>query len=215
MAGLRVKRTPVPESTLRLPKTIAWTVTAVPRSAGMPSRSRYVRARSLFQERKTASIAARSWTQASLGTASAPTMSRNIASNRFRQLAANFGLPERAARPWVVASLRPRLRIVSIIPGIEIGAPERTLTRSGSAGSPNRCPTRSSMRAMCARSSASSAAGQPPARYSLQAAVEIVNAGGTGSPRSWAITDRLAALPPMSRLSSANVRSWRWSQSKT
>ena len=30
----------VPESTLRLPKTIAWTVTAVPRSSSIPSRAR-------------------------------------------------------------------------------------------------------------------------------------------------------------------------------
>ena len=82
-------------------------------------------------------------------------------------------------------SLSPRLRIVSIMPGIETGAPDRTLTRSGSAGSPNRRPTRSSMRAMCVRSSPSRPSGQPLARYALQAAVVIVNAGGTGSPSSW------------------------------
>ena len=143
-------------------------------------------------------------------------MSRNIASKRFRQLLANFGLAEAASSPAVVASLRPRFRIVSIIPGIEIGAPDRTLTRSGFAGAPNSWPTSRSMRAMCSRSSSSRPAGQPCARYSLQAAVVIVNAGGTGSPRSTAMTVRFAALPPTRRLTSAKLRpSCCWSQSKT
>ena len=216
MAGLRVKSTPVPESTLRLPKTMACTVTAVPRSSGIPSCSRYARARSLFQERKTASTAARSCVHGSSGTVSTPTMSRNMASKRFRQLPANLGLPEDAASPAVVASLRPRLRIVSIIPGIEIGAPDRTLTSSGFAGSPKPWPTSCSMRAMWARSSSSRPAGQPCARYSLQAPVVTVKAGGTGSPRSTAMTMRFAAFPPTSRLTSGKVRpSWRWSQSWT
>ena len=35
------------------------------------------------------------------------------------------------ASAWTVVSLRPRLRIVSIIPGIESRAPERTATRFG------------------------------------------------------------------------------------
>ena len=131
VAGLRVNRTPVPESTLRLPKTIAWTVTAVPRSSAIPSRARYVRARSLFHERKTASTASRSCAQGSSGTSSTPTTSRNIALKRCRQFLANFSLPDEAARPAVVASVRPRLRMVSIMPGIETGAPDRTLTRSG------------------------------------------------------------------------------------
>ena len=39
-----------------------------------------------------------------------------------------------------VLAFNPRLRIVSIIPGIEIAAPERTETRSGSSGSPKRLP---------------------------------------------------------------------------
>ena len=37
---------------------------------------------------------------------------------------------------------------MSIIPGIETGAPERTLTSSGSAGSPNRRPTAASTSAI-------------------------------------------------------------------
>ena len=40
VAGLRVNTTPVPESAPRLPNTIAWTVTPVPMSSGMPSRCR-------------------------------------------------------------------------------------------------------------------------------------------------------------------------------
>jgi hypothetical protein len=143
-------------------------------------------------------------------------MSRNIVSNRDRQLAANFGLRERAARPAVVASLSPRLRIVSIIPGIDTGAPDRTLTRSGLSGSPKRWPTPSSTCAMWARSSMSRPSGQPWARYSLHASVDTVNAGGTGSSSSTAMTVRFAALPPTRRLTSSNVRpSCRWSQSKT
>src|SRR5438046_10393458 len=43
----------------------------------------------------------------------------------------------RAARPLVVSSFRPRFRTVSIIPGMENFAPERTLTSSGSFRSPN------------------------------------------------------------------------------
>ena len=43
-------------------------------------------------------------------------------------------LPVRSARPFIVSSFRPRLRIVSIMPGIDARAPERTLTRSGALG---------------------------------------------------------------------------------
>ena len=39
--------------------------------------------------------------------------------------------------PSTTMSLRPRLRIVSIIPGIDARAPERTDTNNGFAGSPN------------------------------------------------------------------------------
>ena len=55
-----------------------------------------------------------------------------------------------AARPSTASSLRPRLRIVSIIPGIETAAPERTETSSGSSGSPKRLPLRSSSAPRCA-----------------------------------------------------------------
>ena len=73
--GLRVKRTPVPESAPRFPKTMACTVTAVPRSFEIPSRRRYALARSPFQDLNTASIEARSWSHGSSGT-SPPMTSR-------------------------------------------------------------------------------------------------------------------------------------------
>src|SRR5665647_1793101 len=42
--------------------------------------------------------------------------------------------------PCTVVSLRPRLRMVSIMPGMEARAPERTEISSGSAASPNFLP---------------------------------------------------------------------------
>ena len=49
----------------------------------------------------------------------------------------------RLARPCTVSSLRPRLRTVSIMPGIEARAPERTETSSGLLASPKPAPTSS------------------------------------------------------------------------
>ncbi len=192
------------ESGPRLPKTMAWTVTAVPRSSGMPSLRRYVRARSLFQERNTASMAWRSWSHGSSGTSATPTIERKLATKRSRQLRAKASLTTRA-RPSVVASFRPRFRIVSIIPGIDTGAPDRTLTRSGSVGSPKRRPTAVSTSAIRARISSSRPSGQPFARNSRQVAVVIAKPGGTGRPRSRAITPRFAALPPTSAFASSSV----------
>ena len=48
----------------------------------------------------------------------------------------------RLASASTVSSLRPRLRTVSIMPGIEARAPERTETRSGASSSPKRRPVR-------------------------------------------------------------------------
>ena len=66
-------------------------------------------------------------------------------------------LPVSATSPWSVSSFRPRFRTVSIIPGIENLAPERTLTRSGSAAFPKPLP-------VCASTSltASSTSSQRP-----------------------------------------------------
>ena len=49
--------------------------------------------------------------------------------------------------------------MVSIMPGIEARAPERTETKSGFAGSPNLAPTSFSIRATAPRMSASSSFG--------------------------------------------------------
>ena len=49
--------------------------------------------------------------------------------------------------------------MVSIIPGIEIAAPERTETSSGSVASPKRLPVRSSSALTCASTSAARPAG--------------------------------------------------------
>ena len=51
------------------------------------------------------------------------------------------------ASPCTVSSFRPRLRIVSIMPGIEARAPERTETSSGCSRSPKLRPTDFSTRA--------------------------------------------------------------------
>ena len=165
-------------------------------------------ARSLFQERNTASMASRSCCHGSSGTGSTPTIAANIVSRRARHAAANAGSPVTLARPSVVAGVRPRLRIVSIIPGIDTGAPERTETSSGSAGSPNRRPVVASTSAIRSRSSASRPAGQPVARTSRQVAVVIAKPGGTGSRRSGpSIRARFAALPPMSARTSCGSSS--------
>ena len=44
---------------------------------------------------------------------------------------AKRALPVNLIKPWTAASVRPRFRTVSIMPGIDTAAPERTETRSG------------------------------------------------------------------------------------
>ncbi len=51
---------------------------------------------------------------------------------------------------------------MSIIPGIETAAPERTETSSGSSESPNRLPAFASSEAMCFATSSSSPSGSSP-----------------------------------------------------
>jgi hypothetical protein len=90
----------------------------------------------------------------------------------------------------------PRLRTVSIIPGIENIDPLRTETRSGSPGSPRARFIFFSRDASCLSTSPSSAAGTlPVAMYARHASVVIVNPGGTGSPR-FVISARFAPFPP-------------------
>jgi hypothetical protein len=106
-------------------------------------------------------------------------------------------LPVDAARPSTATSFSPRFRIVSIIPGIETAAPERTDTSSGFDASPKPFPVRSSSAAMCLSTSSSSPTGgsPPPARYARHASVVIVNPSGTGTPRA-VISARPIPFPP-------------------
>ena len=91
--------------------------------------------------------------------------------------------PDAAARPGSVFVVRPRFRIVSIIPGIEERAPERTETSSGSFGSPKRLPGRLlDARERRVHLRASRRRAPAPRPYSAQTAVSIVNPGGTGMP---------------------------------
>ena len=71
------------------------------------------------------------------------------------------GAAPRAPRPS--ASLRPRLRMVSIIPGIEARAPERTERRSGRSSPPSVLPVICSMPARAASTSASKVGRVAPA----------------------------------------------------
>ena len=55
------------------------------------------------------------------------------------------------ARPSTTRSFRPRLRMVSIMPGIDMGDPERTETSRGLVASPNFFPVRASSEAIASR----------------------------------------------------------------
>ena len=60
----------------------------------------------------------------------------------------NLGLPVFSIIPGMVSEQRPMLSMVSIMPGMELLAPERQLTRRGSLGSPNFLPIIFSMAAI-------------------------------------------------------------------
>ena len=68
--AFRDMATPAPESLPMFPNTMAWMLTAVPRSLGMPAARRYSRARFPFHERNTAAVARRSCSAGSVGKAS-------------------------------------------------------------------------------------------------------------------------------------------------
>jgi hypothetical protein len=90
------------------------------------------------------------------------------------------------------------LRIVSIIPGIDTAAPERTDTSSGAPASPKRLPVLRSRRRRLRSISSRRPSGQAPSpRYATHTLAAIVNPGGTGTPRL-VISARLAPLPPSS-----------------
>src|SRR3954469_1839777 len=202
-----------------------------------------MKARSLFQERNTASMASCSWAVGSCGNsmpASASTMAlnrsarplrssaessgsvatprslrscssacSNFAPSTSRTILANIctkrryesyakrGLSVCLASPPTDTSLSPRLRTVSIIPGIENAAPDRTDTSNGSVASPSCLPIFASRAESAAATSSMSPAGiaLSAAMYARHASVLIVNPGGTGRP-SLVISARLAPLPP-------------------
>jgi hypothetical protein len=88
--------------------------------------------------------------------------------------------------------------MVSIMPGIEARAPERTDSSSGSAALPKRLPICCSTKATPARTSASisrSAWSLPCSVNTVQASVLMVKPLGTVMPRRH-ISARLAPLPP-------------------
>jgi hypothetical protein len=113
--------------------------------------------------------------------------------------------------PSTDRSFSPRLRTVSIIPGIENLAPDRTETSKGSVGSPSALPMRASSSLRCSATSASRPSGQPPFMYARQASVVMVNPGGTGSSSTDVISARLAPLPPSRSFMSLGGRGCWWS----
>ena len=62
-----MKATPVPESCPMLPKTMHWTLTAVPQEAGMLLSRLYASALALFQDWKTAPMAPHNCSSGSSG----------------------------------------------------------------------------------------------------------------------------------------------------
>ena len=119
------------------------------------------------------------------------------------------------ASPSTDASLRPRLRTVSIIPGIENFAPERTETSRGSRASPRRVPIARSRRRRARPTSSTSPSGITPVSHARQASVVIVKPGGTGSLSTEVISARFAPLPPRRSFRSIGGRRCAWSKSKT
>ncbi len=238
-----MKHTPVADVAPLLPNTICMTLTAVPRSSGMPFAFRYTAARGLPHDANTASTDRRSCSRGSVGrsspvccratarnVATSPrrssasrsvscatprralsassssanacagtpsTTSPYICTNRRYESHAKRGLPDSAASPSTDSSEIPRLRIVSIIPGIENTAPERTDTSSGRSRAPRRRPVRCSSASRCASTSSHSPSGHDPPRCiaATHAAVVTVKPSGTGTPMR-RISATPAPLPP-------------------
>ena len=83
------------------------------------------------------------------------------------------------------------------MPGMDMGAPERTDTSSGSSASPIFLPMRASRSSRYSWMVPSAPSGHalPALAYSMQVWHVMVNPGGTGSPML-AISARFAPLPP-------------------
>ena len=68
------------------------------------------------------------------------TTSENICINLLYESHVNLSFPVSLAMASAVVSFNPRLRTVSIIPGIDIAAPDLTETKSGFFSEPNFLP---------------------------------------------------------------------------
>ena len=133
------------------------------------------------------------------------TTSPYICTKRRYESHAKRSFPVFLAKPSTTSSFKPRFRMVSIIPGIEARAPERTETSKGFSTSPNLDFISSSTPAMAFSTSALSRATTssfPFSKYSLQTSVVIVKPGGTGTPIKF-ISAKLAPFPPRRFLISA------------
>ena len=120
----------------------------------------------------------------------------NISMKRRYESQANRESPVIDSSVAATSCDMPTLRTVSIIPGIENFAPDRTETKSGFFGSPNDLPIFFSRSIIALSISFKRSALNPPVRkYSWHARVVIVNPSGTGMPKV-AISARLAPLPP-------------------
>ena len=133
------------------------------------------------------------------------TTSPYICTKRRYESHAKRSFPVLRANPATTSSFKPKLRIVSIIPGIEARAPERTETNKGFSTSPNFDFINSSTPLIDFSTSSfnnSTTASFPFSKYSLQTSVVIVKPGGTGTPIKF-ISARFAPLPPNRFLMSA------------
>ena len=95
------------------------------------------------------------------------------------------------------SSLRPRFRIVSIIPGIETGPPERTDRSSGRRRRRSACPSMLEAREVLIDLLGETRGPRPSRIVRRHASVVIVKPRGTGSP-SCVISARPSPLPPSS-----------------
>ena len=114
-----------------------------------------------------------------------------------RQSEAKRGLPVAGQSPATVSSFKPRLSTVSIMPGIENFAPERTETSSGLAASPKLLPSLRSMPCTPATTCSHSPSGNWPVAGDEGATgpVVIVKPGGHGH-AARVISATPAPLPP-------------------
>ena len=168
-----------------------------PRAAGTPAPARS------FHDRNTASIAPPQLRATGRRAAARPRSTRIrrrkpvAAVGGERRVAGDARQPRRRS-----PSLSPRLRIVSIIPGIDRGAPDRTRDQQRVGRVPEPPPDPASSVGHRGRGAPRRARpASRAARNARHASVVIVNAGGTGSPRSTAIVAR--SRPPCRRAAAA------------